>query len=232
VTIAPWYPVLAAGIPAAAGGLAWGACHPASPLFGPVLRRLPSNQAIALTFDDGPNPAVTPRLLELLDTHGARATFFLIGQFARACPGIVREIADRGHTIGNHTETHPSLVFLSSRRVVAELAGCQRSIAAITGTAPSLMRPPFGRRGPQLRAALETCGLKQVVTWTLLGHDWSPRGKQRLIPRLGRVHGGDIVVFHDGSHRMLNADRMETLRALEHWLPRWKDSGLRTVSLD
>ena len=139
--ISPWYPVLA-GIPAVAGALAWGVCHPASPLFGPVLRRLPSDKTIALTFDDGPNPAVTPRLLELLDRHGARATFFLIGQFARACPGIVREIADRGHTIGNHTQTHPSLVFLPKRRVVAELAACQRSIAAITGTAPSLMRPP------------------------------------------------------------------------------------------
>jgi peptidoglycan-N-acetylglucosamine deacetylase len=229
--IALWYPVLA-GIPAAAGGLAWGTWHPASPLFGPVLRRLPSDNTIALTFDDGPNPAVTPRLLELLDSHQARATFFLIGQFARACPGIVREIADRGHTIGNHTETHPSLVFLPTRRVVAELAACQRSIAAITGTAPSLMRPPFGARGPQLRAALEKTGLKQVVTWTLLGRDWSPRGKQRLIPRLARVRGGDIVVFHDGSHTMLNADRMDTLRALEHWLPRWKDSGLRAVSLD
>ena len=227
----PWYPVLA-GIPAVAGGLAWGAWHPASPLFGPVLRRLPSAETIALTFDDGPNPAVTPRLLELLDYHGARATFFLIGQFARTCPGIVSEIADRGHTIGNHTETHPSLVFLPTRRVVAELAACQRSIAAITGRAPSLMRPPFGARGPQLRAALEKSGLKQVVTWTLLGHDWSPRGKQRLIPRLARVRGGDIVVFHDGSHTMLNADRMDTLRALEYWLPRWKDSGLLTVSLD
>jgi hypothetical protein len=65
-----------------------------------------------------------------------------------------------------------------------------------------------------------------------MGHDWSPGGKQRLIARLSRVHGTDVVVFHDGSHTMLNADRMETVRALEHWLPRWKDRGLRTVSLD
>ena len=228
--IPAWYPVLA-GIPAAAGGLAWGAYHPASSLFGPVFRRLPSDQTIALTFDDGPNPAITPHLLELLARHDARATFFLIGRFARACPAIVREIADRGHTIGNHTETHPSLVFLSRRRVVAELVECQRSIGAITGAAPSLMRPPFGARGPQLRAAIKKSGLKQVVTWTLMGYDWSPRGKQRLIARLGRVHGGDVVVFHDGSHTMLNADRADTLRALEHWLPRWRDMGLRTVSL-
>jgi len=229
--IAAWYPVLA-GIPAAAGGLAWGAYHPASPLFGPVLRRLPDDRTIALTFDDGPNPALTPRLLDLLDRHQARATFFLIGQFARACPAIVREIAARGHAIGNHTETHPRLVFLSTRRVVGELVECQQSIGVITGSAPSLMRPPFGARGPQLRAAVRASGLKRVVTWTLMAHDWSPRGKRQLIARLGRVHGRDVIVFHDGSHTMLNADRMDTLRALEHWLPRWTDSGLRTVLLD
>jgi peptidoglycan/xylan/chitin deacetylase (PgdA/CDA1 family) len=226
---APWYPVLA-GVPAA-GAVAWGALHPASALFGPVVRRLPSEQTIALTFDDGPNPAITPQLLDLLDRHDARATFFLIGQFARACPAIVRDIAGRGHTIGNHTETHPNLLFLSTHQAAAELTNCQRSIAEITGTAPSLMRPPFGARGPQLRAALRNTGLREVVTWTLMGRDWSPRGKRRLIGRLARVQGRDIVVFHDGSHTMLNADRAATLRALDHWLPRWKDKGLRAVSL-
>jgi peptidoglycan/xylan/chitin deacetylase (PgdA/CDA1 family) len=176
--IAAWYPMLA-GIPAgAAGTLAWGAYHPASSLFGPVVRRIPSDRAIALTFDDGPNPAITPRLLDLLDRHGARATFFLIGRFARACPGIVKEIAGRGHAIGNHTETHPRLVFLSMRRVLAELVECQQSIGEITGRAPSVMRPPFGARGPQVRAAVKTSGLKQVVTWTVLAHDWSRRGKR------------------------------------------------------
>jgi peptidoglycan-N-acetylglucosamine deacetylase len=229
--ISAWYPVLA-GVPvAAAGTLAWGAFHPASPLFGPVVRHAPSDQTIALTFDDGPNPAITPRLLDLLDRHGARATFFLIGRFARACPAIVREIAARGHAIGNHTETHPRLVFLSTRRVLAELVECQQSIGAITGAAPSVMRPPFGSRGPQLRAAIKRSGLKQVVTWTLLAHDWSQRGKRRLIAQLGHVHGSDVVVLHDGSHTMLNADRADTLRALEHWLPRWRDMGLRTALL-
>jgi peptidoglycan/xylan/chitin deacetylase (PgdA/CDA1 family) len=227
--IAPWYPALA-GIPAA-GAAAWGALHPASPLFGPVVRRLPSDQTIALTFDDGPNPAITPQLLDLLDRHDVRATFFLIGQFARACPAIVRDIAGRGHTIGNHTETHPNLLFLSTRQVAAELTDCQRSIAEITGTAPLLMRPPFGARGPQLRLALRNTQLREVVTWTLMGRDWSPRGKRRLIARLARVQGRDIVVFHDGSHTTLNADRIDTVRALEHWLPRWKDQGLRAVSL-
>ena len=225
-----WYPILT-GLSAAAGGLAWGAAHPASSLFGPVVRRLPPGTAIGLTFDDGPNPAITPSLLELLDRHNAKATFFLIGRFARACPGIVTDIASRGFAIGNHTESHPDLTFLPTHRVVRELVECQQSIAHITGTPPTLMRPPYGRRGPQLRTALHRSGLKHVVTWTLLGRDWSPRGKERLIRRLARVRGGDVVVLHDGSHRGLNADRADTLRALEYWLPRWRDAGLQMVSL-
>src|SRR6202790_4692442 len=131
----PWMIAGPTALAAAAAGIgAYGAAYPRSQLFGSTVCRTNSPRKLALTFDDGPNPAITPRLLDLLDRHDARATFFLIGQFARACPGIVRENAGRGHTIGNHTETHPSLVFLSTRRVMAELVGCQRSIGEITGT--------------------------------------------------------------------------------------------------
>ena len=211
--------------------LAWAAYHPAATLFGPTLRHAPSRQTVALTFDDGPNPAITPRLLELLDRHDARATFFLIGRWARACPGIVREIAARGHAIGNHTDTHPNLAFLSRRRIVGELLRCQTSIADMTGTRPSLMRPPYGARGPQLLAAVGESGLTHVVTWTLMGRDWTSRGAERLQGRLNRVRGGDVVVLHDGSHLTPRADRDATLGALEYWLPRWKDGGLRCVTL-
>src|SRR4051794_31987385 len=107
----PWIQ-LAAEVPAAAAVFVWGAYHPAAQLFGRTLHRLESPGTLALTFDDGPNPAITPRLLELLHRHGAHATFFLIGQWARACPGIVRDIAASGHTIGNHTDTHPNLLLL------------------------------------------------------------------------------------------------------------------------
>jgi peptidoglycan/xylan/chitin deacetylase (PgdA/CDA1 family) len=223
--------VLLAGVPVTGGVLAWGAYHPASSLFGRTMRRAPSDQTIALTFDDGPNPAATPRLLDILDLHGARATFFLIGRWCRACPAIVREIAARGHAIGNHTETHPNLIFLPRRRIVTELVECQAAIEQMAGVRPSLMRPPWGARGPQLQAAVREAGLNDVVMWTLLGRDWSRRGKRRLQGRLRRVRGGDIVVFHDGFHGALGADRNDTLRALEHWLPRWRDAGLRFEKL-
>src|SRR5262249_37567457 len=153
----------------------------------------------------------------LLDSHGVRATFFLIGRWCRACPAIARDIAARGHAIGNHTETHPNLVLLTRRRIMAELAGCQAAIRETSGASPRLMRPPFGARGPQLQAAVRDAGLGGVVMWTLLGRDWSPRGKERLRTRLRRVRGGDIVVLHDGFHGALGADRFETIGALEHW---------------
>ena len=103
--------IVSSGAAAAAGITAWGAVAPSSELFGPTVRRTSSSRKIALTFDDGPNPAVTPRLLELFDRHSVRATFFLIGKFARACPELVKEISARGHLIGNHSDTHANLFF-------------------------------------------------------------------------------------------------------------------------
>ena len=143
-------------IAAAAGVAAWGAVSPGSQLFGPTLRHTPRANDIALTFDDGPNPGVTPGLLDLLDRYSARATFFVIGRFVRECPDLAREIAARGHALGNHTDTHPALALLSTRRIEQELSRCNDAIVRALGSdaaaAPSLwMRPPYGFRGPQLR---------------------------------------------------------------------------------
>ena len=227
----PWIPI-AAGVSATAGLLSWGAVHPASPLFGPTITHAPSIDSIALTFDDGPNPVVTPRLLEILEREHAHATFFVIGRWVRACPAIVGEIAARGHGVANHTETHANLTFLPPRMIVRELVECQNAIHSAAGRRPRLMRPPFGFRGPQLRPALVRSGLSDVVTWSVMGRDWSARGTRDLHHALHRVRAGDIVVLHDGYHGRLNVDRTPTLDALAYWLPRWRDRGLRSVTLD
>src|SRR5579863_9400846 len=115
MTIHPaWF--AAGGLCAASGIFAWSAVAPSSQLFGPTITRLNDQSAIAITFDDGPNPAVTPQILDLFDRHNAKATFFLIGSHVRAFPALAKEIAARGHAIGNHTETHPALTFLSPRQ--------------------------------------------------------------------------------------------------------------------
>lgn len=228
----------------AASTAAWGAFHPGSQLFGPTLRHTPRANDIALTFDDGPNPAVTPQLLDLLDRHAVRATFFVIGRFARECPDLIREIAAGGHALGNHTDTHPALTLLSARRIEEELSRCQDAIAQALGpeistpTAPPLwMRPPYGFRGPQLRGAVRRAGLRGVAMWSVIAHDWKPQPLEKLIARLARVGksgrwGGDIVLLHDGDHRALNGDRRHVVAALEHWLPRWRESGREFVTIN
>src|SRR5579871_6946363 len=178
--------IVAAGC-AGAAAAAWGAVAASSQLFGPTLRRTGSARQIALTFDDGPNPPVTPRLLELLERHSARATFFVVGKFVRACPDLVREISARGHALGNHTETHPNLFFQSPAGIREELARCQEAIAgAVRGEPPRWMRPPFGYRNPRLNVEVRRAGM-QVVMWSKLCRDWKPQPPQRLIERLASV---------------------------------------------
>lgn len=217
---------------AGAGVAAFGAMHPAAQIFGPTVRRGGRRGAIALTFDDGPNPAVTPALLDLLDRECSRATFFLIGRFVRECPTLAREISKRGHLLGNHTDSHPDLIWLSRRKIGEELERCQQAIDSATGSTPEWMRPPYGFRGPQLGGVLRRMGLRGPVMWTVSARDWVPQPPARLERRLQPVSGGDIVLLHDGDYRHLGGDRHQTLRALAHWLPRWRDAGIECVTLD
>lgn len=228
----PTLPILAGAAGLGAGLAAWGAFHPASQLFGPTLRFTGRKGAIALTFDDGPNPAATPRLLDLLEQNGVRGTFFLIGNHVRACPQLAAEIAARGHVIGNHTDTHPSLTWLSTRDTAGELQRCQEAIERAAGRAPQWMRPPYGYRGPQTAAAVRQAGLRGVAMWSVWARDWRPQPPQPVIERLRKVRGGDIVVLHDGAPQQIGADRSHTLAALEYWLPRWKNAGLEFVTVD
>lgn len=211
---------------------AWGAVHPRSQLFGHTVCSTGDASTVALTFDDGPNPAATPALLGLLDAHGVRATFFLIGSHVRAFPALAREIAARGHAIGNHTETHPSLIFLPRAKLRAELERCHEAIIQAVDCEVRWMRPPFGFRGPQLDAVVRQLGYSGVAMWSKWAWDWKPQPAERVIHRLRRVIGGDIVLLHDGDHRLLEGDRRHTVAALAHWLPRWKGAGKRFVTLD
>jgi len=229
--------VASGGAAAVAGTVAWAAVAPSSQLFGPTVRCTASAQQIALTFDDGPNPAVTPQLLDLFDRHSVRATFFVIGKFVRVCPDLVKEISARGHAIGNHTYTHANLFLRSRTGIRDELERCQEAIAeAVRGEPPHSMRPPYGYRNPLLEGEARRAGL-QVAMWSKICHDWKPQPPERLIERLASVaraerSSGDIVLLHDGDHRALGADRHHVARALEHWLPRWRDAGMEFVTMN
>jgi peptidoglycan/xylan/chitin deacetylase (PgdA/CDA1 family) len=234
----PWPIVVPTGVLAAAGIAAWGAVAPSSELYGPTLRHTDAAKKIALTFDDGPNPAVTPHLLDLFDRHAVRATFFLIGKFVRTCPDLASEIAARGHQLGNHTESHANLIFKSRAGLRDELARCQEAIATATGAEPPRwMRPPYGYRSPLLGGVIRGAGMQGVAMWSKICWDWTPQPPGRLIERLTSVarpdpSQGDIVVLHDGDHRALRGDRQHVIAALEHWLPRWRDAGNEFVTIE
>jgi peptidoglycan/xylan/chitin deacetylase (PgdA/CDA1 family) len=238
-SVNPWSIYASAGAALGIAGIAaWGAVAPSSQLYGPTLRHTDAAKKIALTFDDGPNPAITPRLLDLFDQHAVRATFFLIGKFVRACPELSKEIAARGHQLGNHTDSHANLIFKSPAGTREELARCQDAIAMATGSEPPRwMRPPYGYRSPQLGGAVRGAGMKGVVMWSKIGRDWTPQPAGALIERLRSVARpdrscGDILVLHDGDHRALGGDRRHVVTALEHWLPRWRDAGIEFVTID
>lgn len=212
---------------------AWGAVYPGAQLFGPTLCTTGDSSSLALTFDDGPNPAVTPALLDLLERHGARGTFFVTGKHVCAFSALAREMVERGHVIGNHTDTHPSLIFLSATELLEELRRCHEAIeAAADGYRTRWMRPPFGFRGPALDGVVRQMGYSGIAMWSRLTRDWRPQPSKGMIRRLNRARGGEIILMHDADHRVPNADRQHVVQALAHWLPRWKDAGLKFVTAD
>ncbi|HEV1993074.1 MAG TPA: polysaccharide deacetylase family protein [Candidatus Acidoferrum sp.] len=232
---------------AAMGAFAYGAVHPRSQLFGRTICRTNSPRKLAITFDDGPNPSITPKLLDLLDRHNARATFFLIGCYVRECPELVKETVARGHLVGNHTETHPNLFRLTRREIRIELRLCHDAISNALGSPPKWFRPPFGMRNPWVIPATRELGYRTAM-WTLIPGDWREKPAEWLIPRMQPIadhaqrnlskdaHSqwsgeGDVLCLHDGAHRELNGDRSRTLAALEYWLPRWRDLGLEFVTI-
>jgi peptidoglycan-N-acetylglucosamine deacetylase len=236
----PWLIGMPTAATVAGAVAAFGAVYPRSQMFGATICRTAARSQLAITFDDGPNPAITPKLLDLLDRYEAKATFFVIGRFVRECVGLTREIADRGHLLANHTETHPNLFWLRPSAVRQELQRCQDALTEATGSGARYFRPPYGFRNPWVVSTARALGMETVM-WTLIPGDWRARSGEwlatRMRPIAQRVEGparqttGDVLCLHDGAHRALGGDRTRTLEALEYWLPRWRDLGLKFVTI-
>jgi peptidoglycan/xylan/chitin deacetylase (PgdA/CDA1 family) len=209
---------------------------PRSTWLGSNLRRLPpaaiARREVALTLDDGPDPVVTPAVLDLLDTHRARATFFCVARQAQQHAALCREIVRRGHSVQNHSFAHAhTFSLLGPRGVRRELAQAQDALAQITGTAPRFFRAPAGLRNVFLAPALHELGL-QLASWTRRGFDTARRDPSAVLARLARgLAAGDILLLHDRHAAVAASGQAVSLEVLPALLRRFEQAGLRAVSL-
>jgi peptidoglycan/xylan/chitin deacetylase (PgdA/CDA1 family) len=212
---------------------AWQMYAPRSQFYGRTFIGTPGvGRKLALTFDDGPNPACTPQLLEVLARHNVRATFFLIGRWVEQQPELARAVQAAGHEVGNHTYNHPNLALCSADRVRQELSQAQGAMENAGLTNPrQLFRPPFGARRPATLRTARSLGYNPV-NWTVTTYDWKPTTAERIEQHVHRqLKGGDVLLFHDGGHRDIRAERMHTVRAVERLIPFLKDHGHEFVTI-
>ena len=209
---------------------------PRSALLGPNVRRLSAAAAargeVALTIDDGPDPEVTPAVLDLLAAHGVRATFFCIAQRARQHPALLRRVVDAGHSVQNHSLQHRHhFSLLGPQGLAREIGDAQAALADITGVRPHCFRAPAGLRNPLLDPVLHRLGL-HLVSWSRRGYDTRQGDPGAVLQRLVLgLAGCSILLLHDGHARRTPQGRAVLLDVLPPLLQQLRAGGLRPVTL-
>jgi len=215
------------------GGAAHGAFHRNSPLFGRPITRVPSRgRAVALTFDDGPNPDATPPILDALRDRGVKATFFILGRHAERWPELVKRVAAEGHSIGNHGYYHRKLHLKSPAYVRDDLSRGLAAIERAAGIRPKLFRAPHGFRSPWVSAIASSMG-ERTVGWSLGVWDSALPGVDAIVDRtVNGARPGSILLLHDGDGCDPGGDRMQTARAVPLIVDRLLAQGYRFDLLD
>ena len=228
---------LAAAVGLAVGGCAYAARWPGSQLFGNAMIAPPRPGELALTFDDGPNPSWTPRLLDILSGNDVRATFFLVGRHAQAEPELVRRIVAAGHLIGNHSWSHPDLSLTAASHIEQELARTSEALEQIAAVRVKYFRPPFGARRPVVFRLARSMGMIPVL-WNAMTFDWREPSADKIAERLARTVDrlemrawAANIVLHDGNHRDRSANRGPSVAAAGQLAARYKATH-RFVTLD
>jgi peptidoglycan/xylan/chitin deacetylase (PgdA/CDA1 family) len=189
------------------------------------------SRKVALTFDDGPNDPYTPQLLDILGRHQVKATFFMLGQFVHARPDLARMVAEAGHVIGNHTFSHPNLIFASANRVKKEIEDCQGALSDAVGRRSSLFRPPFGGRRPASLRMARSLGLQSIM-WNVTSWDWKAPSPEYIEQKVAaRLRGGSVILLHDGGHERMGIDRSKTVIATDRLIARCKAEGYAFVTI-
>ncbi len=190
-----------------------------------VCSRPEVSDAIALSYDDGVDPQLTPALLDLLEQSGAKATFCIIGDKALKYPDIVRDIAAKGHTIVNHSMHHRgTFPMQSTKSMVAEIERCSATLEAITAERVAYFRPPFGVTNPMVARAIKQSGLIGLG-WNIRSYDTLGHSVERVTKRvISRIKGGDIILLHD--------NRETVIEITQRLLTYFNDNGLRAISVE
>jgi peptidoglycan/xylan/chitin deacetylase (PgdA/CDA1 family) len=231
-----WWPWALGGIAANHLWLTAAGLWPRSQVLGPNWVRLPdapsNRRAVAITIDDGPDPQVTPRVLELLARAGARATFFCVGTRALAQPDLTAEIVRQGHAVENHSQHHAHhFSLLGPAALRAEIGRAQECFEALTGERPRFFRAPAGLRNPFLEPVL--CGLQlRLASWTRRGFDTVATNPDLVLRRLQTgLQGRDILLLHDGHAARTAAGVPVVLEVLPRLLDACAAAGLATITL-
>ena len=209
---------------------------PRSTMLGPNITRLPRDAAqrgeMAITIDDGPDPEVTPLVLDILDRYQAKATFFCIGKLAARHPDLCRDIIRRGHAIENHSLSHQWFFsLLAPGSIYREVDGAQRLLGEISGQTPRFFRPTAGLRSPGLEPVLARCGLR-LCSWSRRGFDTRLGNADVVLAKLARgLTAGDILLLHDGNAARTAEGRPVILDVLPRLLDVLEQSNLRSVTL-
>jgi peptidoglycan/xylan/chitin deacetylase (PgdA/CDA1 family) len=221
---------------AAASYAGYASMAPHSQLYGRTVTHGSDPQQMALTFDDGPNDPHTFHLLEALAKYNAKASFFMIGKYVRQRPEIARAIHDAGHLIGNHTYTHPNLIFVPAPKVKQELEDCGKALEDAVGEHQPWFRPPFGGRLPHVLRTSRSLGLTPVM-WSITCYDWSAKSAETICGHALRqiAHRvrpqGEVVLLHDGGHLNFGTDRSHTVEATRWLLQKYSGEGKKFVSI-
>lgn len=214
--------------------LAHASLHPRSQLFGPVICRAPGvhGNQVALTFDDGPWPDSTDRILDSLQKAGATATFFVIGAYAKRQARLLRRIHEAGHLLGNHSyDHHRTGLFHGKYYWLDQLRRTSDVIAEVTGTPPAFFRPPMGFKSPPLVRAARHLGLS-LVAWSRRARDGIQTTPGRILSALAPIQAGEIALLHDGRDPPSDRDVLATAAAIPAVLAQLDTKGLVSVRLD
>lgn len=189
------------------------------------------SKRLALTYDDGPNDPYTGHLLDVLARHDVKATFFMMGKYVEERPKIAQQVFAAGHALGNHSYSHPNLIFVGEKELRSQITRTQKALEDAGCGTPKLFRPPFGGRNPRTFGVVRELGLTPIM-WRVTCYDWSAKSPDSIVKKAqAQIKGGDVILLHDGGHLALGTDRSQTVKATDEVIRRYKGEGYEFVTV-